>query len=296
VKRTTFELIFTGNELINGKILNTNSQWLAKRVTKMGGKITRMTVIPDELELISSSIKEAMGRSPDFIITSGGLGSTFDDMTLKAVSQAFQIPLKLNEVALKIVEEKYNFAQKAGLIKDGRLTKYRKKMAIVPENSKILYNPVGAAPGIVLVNDNTLLICLPGVPAEMKSIFRKSVKKIIRDKIGDVNFVEKSVFTVGFMESEITHVVDKVMKEVNQVIKGMDDATLTNKSPEVWIKTLVRAPHKKIIIEFHASCLGPDEISTNKVNKAIGLLKKYIEEEGGKCYEDDEIKKKEEEK
>ncbi len=296
MKRTTFELIFTGNELINGKILNTNSQWLAKRITKMGGKITRMTVISDELELISSSIKEAMGRSPDFIIISGGLGSTFDDMTLKAVSQALQIPLKLNEAALKIVEEKYDFAQKAGLIKDGRLTKYRKKMAIVPENSKILYNPVGAAPGIVLVNNNTILICLPGVPAEMKSIFRKSMKKIIQDKIGDVNFVEKSVFTTGFMESEITHVVDKVMQEVNQVITGMDDATLMNKFPEVWIKTLVKAPHKKIIIEFHASCLGPDEISTNKVNKAIGLLKKYIEEEGGKCYEEDEIKKKEDEK
>ncbi|MHA1299967.1 MAG: competence/damage-inducible protein A, partial [Candidatus Helarchaeota archaeon] len=140
MKPTKFEFIFTGNELINGKILNTNSRWLAKRVTSMGGKVTRMVTVPDELEAISNSVKEALNRKPDFIITSGGLGSTFDDMTLKAVSEALNVPLKLNSEALKYVEEKYNFAQKASLIKDGSLTKYRKKMAYVPETSKILYN------------------------------------------------------------------------------------------------------------------------------------------------------------
>jgi len=288
LKQTTFEFIFTGNELINGKILNTNSRWLAKRVTRMGGKVTRMVTVPDELKLISNSIKEALNREPDFIITSGGLGSTFDDMTLKAVSEALDIPLKLNSEALKFVEEKYNFAQKAGLIKDGSLTKYRKKMAYVPETSKILYNAVGAAPGILIKTRNTSLICLPGVPEEMKSIFRKSVKKIIRDKIGNNIFVEKSIFTTGFIESEITHVVDKIMAEVNSDLKAENKISLNTSSPEVWIKTLVKAPHKKIIIEFHVSCLGPKDTTNKKVEKAIRLLKKYINEEDGKVYTKEE--------
>jgi len=288
LKPTKFEFIFTGNELINGKILNTNSRWLAKRVTSMGGKVTRMVTVPDELEAISNSVKEALNRKPDFIITSGGLGSTFDDMTLKAVSEALNVPLKLNSEALKYVEEKYNFAQKASLIKDGSLTKYRKKMAYVPETSKILYNAVGAAPGILIKTKNTSLICLPGVPEEMKSIFRKSVKKIIRDKIGNNIFVEKSIFTTGFIESEITHVVDKVMAEVNSDLKEENKISLITSSPEVWIKTLVKAPHKKIIIEFHVSCLGPKDTTNKKVEKAIRLLKKYINEEDGKVYTKEE--------
>ncbi|NVM03570.1 MAG: competence/damage-inducible protein A [Candidatus Helarchaeota archaeon] len=289
MKRTNFELIFTGNELINGKILNTNSKWLAKRITKLGGKITRIIVVPDELKIISETIKESLTRKPDFIITSGGLGSTFDDMTYQAVSDALGIPLKLNSEALKYIEEKYDFAQKAGIIKDGSLNKYRKKMAFVPENSTILYNPVGAAPGALIENKDTQIICLPGVPAELKSIFRKKVTKLIQKKIGDVNFVENSVFSTGFIESEITHVVDKVMNEINTELEANSQVSLTTKSPQIWIKTLVKAPYKKIIIEFHVSCLGPPEIATKNVEQAIELLRKYIEKEGGMCYMEDEI-------
>ncbi|MHA1300699.1 MAG: hypothetical protein ACTSO9_14885, partial [Candidatus Helarchaeota archaeon] len=152
----------------------------------------------------------------------------------------------------------------------------------------ILYNAVGAAPGILIKTKNTSLICLPGVPEEMKSIFRKSVKKIIRDKIGNNIFVEKSIFTTGFIESEITHVVDKVMAEVNSDLKEENKISLITSSPEVWIKTLVKAPHKKIIIEFHVSCLGPKDTTNKKVEKAIRLLKKYINEEDGKVYTKEE--------
>lgn len=162
-------------------------------------------------------------------------------------------------------------------------------MALVPKNSKILYNPIGAAPGAVIKNQNTQIICLPGVPAELKSIFRKKVSKLIQKRIGDEVFVENSIFSTGFIESEITHVVDRVMNEINKDIKGNAQISLTTKSPQIWIKTLVKAPYKKIIIEFHVSCLGPSESATQKVEQAIELLKKYIKDEGGKCYKEDEI-------
>ena len=60
-------------------------------------------------------------------------------------------------------------------------------------------------------------------------------------------------------------------------------------TPEVWIKTLVKAPYKKVIIEFHLSCLGPKNITHKKVDKAIELIRKYIKEEGGMCYTEDEL-------
>jgi len=289
LKRTIFEIIFTGNELINGKILNTNSKWLAKRITGLGGKITRMIIVPDELKIISDSIKEALIREPDFIITSGGLGSTYDDMTYQAISNALGIPLKLNAEALKYIEEKYEFAQKAGIIKDGSLNKYRKKMAYVPDNASILYNPIGAAPGALIKSQNTQIICLPGVPAELKSIFRTAVTDIIRKDIGGIQFVEKSVYSINFIESEITHVVDRVMNEINKESNDKTKISLTTKSPKIWIKTLVKAPYKKIIIEYHVSCLGPSKFASQQVERAIDLLKKYIKAEGGKCYKADEI-------
>jgi molybdopterin-biosynthesis enzyme MoeA-like protein len=210
-------------------------------------------------------------------------------MTYQAISDALNIPLKLNSEALKYIKEKYDFAQKAGIIKDGSLNKYRKKMAYVPETSKILYNPVGAAPGAVIEYKDTQIICLPGVPAELKSIFRKKVAKLIQQKIGDLIFVENSIFSTGFIESEITHIVDKVMEEVNLALKDNSQVSLTTKSPQIWIKTLVKAPYKKIIIEFHVSCLGPAEIANKNVEKAIELLRKYIDKEGGVCYMEDEI-------
>lgn len=106
------ELILTGNELINGRILNTNARWLARRLTRrLSCHISRMSTVPDELDIIIQVIEEAIARAPDFIITSGGLGSTHDDMTLLAVSQAINRPLKLDQEAYKLVEKSYEFGE-----------------------------------------------------------------------------------------------------------------------------------------------------------------------------------------
>ena len=75
------EIICVGNELLIGKTLNTNAHWLAKRITSLGLKVRRITVVGDDLEEISSAIKETVNRKPCFIIVTGGLGPTFDDKT-----------------------------------------------------------------------------------------------------------------------------------------------------------------------------------------------------------------------
>ena len=73
------EIICIGNELLIGKTLNTNSQWLAKQITNLGLVIHRITTVSDNINEISTSIKEAINRKPSFILTTGGLGPTFDD-------------------------------------------------------------------------------------------------------------------------------------------------------------------------------------------------------------------------
>ena len=85
------EIFCLGNELLIGKILKTNAQWLSRYISSLGGIVKRITVVGDDVQEISTAINEAMFRNPDFIITTGGLGPTFDDKTLKAISKAYRM-------------------------------------------------------------------------------------------------------------------------------------------------------------------------------------------------------------
>ncbi|MCJ7767212.1 molybdopterin-binding protein, partial [Candidatus Bathyarchaeota archaeon] len=77
------EIVCVGNELLIGKTLNTNAHWLAKRATSLGVMVKRVTVILDEVDEVATVLREALNRKPRFIITTGGLGPTFDDKTLE---------------------------------------------------------------------------------------------------------------------------------------------------------------------------------------------------------------------
>ena len=94
------EIISVGNELLIGKIVNTNSYWIAKRVTTLGMKVRRITTVGDDVEEISNAIQEALQRRPRFIITTGGLGPTFDDKTLEGIARGLGRGLRVHEQAL----------------------------------------------------------------------------------------------------------------------------------------------------------------------------------------------------
>ncbi|MEM2912378.1 MAG: molybdopterin-binding protein, partial [Candidatus Bathyarchaeia archaeon] len=101
------EIVCVGNELLIGKTLNTNAQWLAKRITTMGLNVKRIITIGDDTDEISQALKECLKRKPAFIITTGGLGPTFDDKTLEGIAKALNRKLETNQQALKMVEKKY---------------------------------------------------------------------------------------------------------------------------------------------------------------------------------------------
>ena len=101
------EIICVGNELLIGKTLNTNAQWLSKHATTLGITVKRITVVADDINEIANAIREALKRKPQFVITTGGLGPTFDDKTLEGITKALNRKLEVNEKALKMVKEKY---------------------------------------------------------------------------------------------------------------------------------------------------------------------------------------------
>ncbi|MHA1525900.1 MAG: molybdopterin-binding protein [Promethearchaeota archaeon] len=101
-----------GNEILIGKTQDTNSNYLAKRITKYGHLLRRITTIGDDLNEISKALREIISHQPDLVIISGGLGPTFDDMTLQGVGIALNKDIKLNQTAYNSIKKAYDQAYK----------------------------------------------------------------------------------------------------------------------------------------------------------------------------------------
>jgi molybdenum cofactor synthesis domain-containing protein len=261
------EILCVGNELLIGKTLNTNAQWMARRSTTLGIIVKRITVISDDVKEIATAINEALQRKTRFVVTTGGLGPTFDDKTLEGIAKALNCKLKVNKKALAMVREKYEAFVKAGRMDKVELTPYRVKMATLPEGSEPLPNPVGTAPGVIMTIKETSLIALPGVPSEMEAIFEASVVPLLKKEAGKVAFFETSIYADNIMESSLAPLIDKTMHD----------------SPYVYIKSHPKGEEKKPHIELHFSTTAKDSRTAKKwLERAIIQLSELIEENGGK--------------
>ena len=261
------EIICVGNELLIGKTLNTNAQWLGKQATALGITVKRITVVADDVDEIANAIRETLKRKPHFAITTGGLGPTFDDKTLEGIAKALNRKLAVNEKALKMVREKFEaYAMEKGA-ETVKLTHARVKMATLPEKAEPIPNPVGTAPGIQANLEKTMLIALPGVPSEMKAIFHETVASLLKQASGKSAFYEKSIYVDGVMESSLAPLIDKLMQD----------------NLGVYIKSHPKGRENKPHIEIHVSTTSKDaERAEEKLQKAVMQLSSVIGDIGGK--------------
>src|SRR5699024_8395760 len=155
------EIISVGTELLLGNIVNTNAQYIAKEMARLGIDLYYQSVVGDNEERLSNVLKTALERS-DLIITTGGLGPTKDDLTKEVAASYFGKQLIFDEKTYQHVKkrlESYGITQ---------MTESQKKQAMVPEGSLVITNPAGLAPGIIMAQGNKAVIMLPGPPKEMK--------------------------------------------------------------------------------------------------------------------------------
>ena len=261
------EIICVGNELLIGKTLNTNAQWLSKQATVLGITVKRVTVVADDVNEIANAVRETLSRKPQFTITSGGLGPTFDDKTLEGVAEALNCKLAVNTEALKMVKEKYEGYNREKGTETVELTPPRIKMATLPEKAEPIPNPVGTAPGICVTLTETMLITLPGVPSEMKAIFRESVVPLLKEASGKSGFYEKSIYVDGVMESSLAPLIDKVMQD-NQ---------------DVYVKSHPKGRENQPHIEVHLSTVSEcAEGAEESLQKAVVQLSGLVGEVGGR--------------
>lgn len=267
------EIICVGNELLIGKTLNTNSHWLAKRATALGANVQRITVVSDDVSEIAIALREALRRKPRFIMTTGGLGPTFDDKTLEGIAKGLNQKLEVNNRALKLVRGKYEALLKEGRIEKIELTPSRTKMATFPKGSKPLHNPVGTAPGMLADVKQTCVIALPGVPPEMEAIFDESVAPMLKKEAGKSAFFETSIYIEGIMESSLAPLIDRVM-HANPLVYIKS---------HVYVKSRPQVEGKKSHIELHFSTIGEDpKTEKDRLGKAVEQLSELVKENGGK--------------
>jgi len=260
------ELLIIGNEILIGKIKDTNSNWLAKRITKYGHIVNRITTISDDVKIISKTIQECINREPDMIISSGGLGPTFDDMTLKGVGLALGRDLELDAHAYDSIKKAYENAFNQGILKLKEMTPEREKMAFLPKGSIPLPNIRGTAPGIKINKEDLVLFCLPGVPMEMKAMFNNVILPILKVKKG--KFMEKGFIFKGIGESQIAPYISSIEK----------------KYPQLWIKT---HPRIGLSIEVELSITAFNvENDEQLINIVIEEVKEIIKKLNGKIKEE----------
>jgi nicotinamide-nucleotide amidase len=151
----TASILTIGNELVSGDVPNTNAAWIARRLAPLGVAVRLAAALPDDIEAIADFVRAEAPRV-DFLLVTGGLGGTPDDLTREAIAAAFGVPQE--EVAEVAADLRARFT---------RDPEYAVRWAHLPRGSRPLANPLGGAPGFALEN----VYVLPGLPSEMEAMF-----------------------------------------------------------------------------------------------------------------------------
>ena len=206
------ELISTGSELLLGHIVNTNVKWLSEELNNRGYSVSYQTTVGDNPERMKEVFQRA-GKRADIVISSGGLGATQGDITRKALADALGLPLVLHEEAGREVDSFYE--------KQGRVKPYESdRDRYLPEGAKVLHNPVGVAPAVVVEQDDTVYILLPGPPSELQGTFIESVSPFLEQRFGQQGMIYSERYAVyGYREMQLeTLLQDLIQNQQNPTI------------------------------------------------------------------------------
>ena len=198
------EICSVGTEIVMGRIQDTNSSWIARRVASLGAFINRITAVPDEEELIVDLFRSSLARHPDVLIVTGGMGPTEDDVTVACMARVLGLPLELHEDTVQ------RFVARRHLQDRSQLSPGALKMATVPAGADVGENPVGWAPCIHLRHEGTDVFILPGPPKEMVATFDAHVLPVLAAR-ADRRTCSLRI-AVEMHESEVAPLMHEVME------------------------------------------------------------------------------------
>ncbi len=250
MQKVSVFIVNIGTELLIGRTINGNLLWLGSKIYSLGGEVVASITVHDKREQIASALNYAFSSPARMIITTGGLGPTYDDITIESVAEWLGRKLVLNEDAL-------NFMKKLRKPATEESIKAYEKMASLPEGSTPLFNYVGVAPGAMVVFGEKRLFVLPGVPSEMKDMFERYVEPFIGYNVsrGIVTRVE------GIYEAQISPLITR----------------LTESFPTVYIKSHPSMEYGKSVLRIEAWT----QDSSVDIMKIYDELRSFVRAHGG---------------
>ena len=247
------ELITIGDEILIGQIVNTNSVFLAKALNDIGIEITQITSISDKKDDIIGALKLSEKRAKLVILT-GGLGPTSDDLTKQTLCSYFNDKLIENKEILDHIEEIFKKYVTTPINEQNR------KQALLPSKAKIFKNDYGTASGMWFEKNGQVIISLPGVPFEMKSLMTNEVIPKLQNHFTRPFIVHKTIITYGLGESAIAEII------------SIWENSLPDDLKLAYLPNLGR-------VRLRISGKGPDRKSINdKIDKEIDKLLPLIKD------------------
>jgi nicotinamide-nucleotide amidase len=170
------EIVAVGTELLLGQIVDTNSAYMAQQLTTIGVDVHFKSNVGDNLERIKATLRNALSRA-DFVLTTGGIGPTLDDLTREAVAEVTGRPLVFDR---KLCDQIDDFFARLGR----KMSENNRKQALIPEGAIPIENPVGTAPGFIVEHGSRAIASVPGVPHEMRHFMEHAILPYLRRKMG----------------------------------------------------------------------------------------------------------------
>lgn len=192
-KKGTAEIITIGDELLIGQVVNTNASWMAEQLNLAGISLNRIIAIPDDTAALHQSLDDAIPRS-EFILLTGGLGPTADDLTKPALCSYFGTEPVFNPDAYSQIEKLFH---SRGL----SMSERNRKQAYLPANCKPVRNSQGTAPGMWFSHKGSQIISMPGVPFEMKTMLSREILPQLLKTSEKRIILHKTIMTTGMGES-----------------------------------------------------------------------------------------------
>ncbi|MBJ79010.1 MAG: competence/damage-inducible protein A [Nitrospinae bacterium] len=193
------EIIAIGNEVVSGLIQDTNARYLSSQLHLLGVNVIQITAVGDNEESIVRAVEGALGRA-DVIITTGGLGSTHDDITKEVLARMFHSKIVVDQKAVAMLEVMFKKRKRDN--PEREIPEGVRRQSEVPEAATVLYNDKGTAPGLLFNRDGKKMFSLPGVPLEMEHLFEKYIRPdLLKSQSGVIG--HRMLKTVGLTEASL---------------------------------------------------------------------------------------------
>jgi len=240
------EMLMIGTELLLGQIVDTNAAFMGRILAENGILLYQKTTVGDNPERICGALRAALGRA-DVVLTSGGLGPTADDITRECVAEVLERPVEFRQDLYDVLEARF-----AGF---GRtMTENNRKQATAPRGATAIENPHGTAPGLIVEADAGTVVCMPGVPLELRPMLTDRVVPYLRRRFG----------VRGLLHSRVLLVCGVGESNVDDAIGGL---IATQQNPTVGV--LASPEAVRIRITAHAATIGEADALIDPVDAEV---------------------------